>query len=126
MSESNGYLSPFIGDGYDESATIAAMPGKWSEVRINYRCYTADEESEVYAQAKLFPNRSQVAHFAGLMATKIVGWDIKDREGNKVPIEADTIKRLSPLFYDILLQYLNGTLPSDQRRAHLEADIKNS
>jgi hypothetical protein len=124
--ETNGYISPFIGDGYDESATIPAMPGKWSEVRLNYRCFSADEESEVYAKQKLFPAESAVAHFARLMATKIQGWDIKDREGKKLPVTAEAIKGLSPLFYDVLLQYVNGTLPSDQRKAHLEAEIKNS
>jgi hypothetical protein len=124
--ETNGYISPFIGDGYDESATIPAMPGKWSEVRINYRCISADEESEVYAKQKLFPARSPVAHFAELMATKIQGWNLKDREGNPVPVTAETIKGLSPLFYDVLLQYVNGTLPSDAMKTHLEAELKNS
>jgi hypothetical protein len=124
--ETNGYISPFIGDGYDESATIPAMPGKWSEVKIRYRCISADEESEVFAKQKLFPTRSSVAHFAELMATKIQGWDLKDRAGNKVPVTADAIKGLSPLFYDVLLQHINGTLPSDQMKTHLEGEVKNS
>jgi hypothetical protein len=60
------------------------------------------------------------------MATKIQGWNLKDREGNPVPVTAETIKGLSPLFYDVLLQYVNGTLPSDAMKTHLEAELKNS
>jgi hypothetical protein len=124
--ENNGYLSPFIGDGYDESATIPAVPGKWSEVRINYRCMSAEEESDTRNKAKLFPSESPVRHFARLFATKLQGWNIKDRDGNQLPINADNIAGLSPQFYDVLHSYLDGTMPSDTRRASLETELKNS
>jgi hypothetical protein len=126
MSENNGYISPFIGDGYDESATIPAVPGKWSEVKINYRCMSADEESETAGKCRLFPNDSRVRHFSRLFATKIVGWNIKTRDGKPLPIDADTIAGLSPQFYDTLHAYIDGTMPSDTMKATLEAEIKNS
>jgi hypothetical protein len=124
--EVNGYISPFIGDGYDERATIPAVPGRWSEVIINYRCMSADEESETAGKCRMFPNDSRVRHFARLFATKIVGWNIKDRDGKQLPINADTIAGLNPQFYDTLHAYIDGTMPSDSRKASLEAELKNS
>ena len=126
MSEQNGYWSPYIGDGYDEEATIPAHPGRWSEIKIRYRCMSADEESETRDKAKRFPGSSPVRHFAELFATKIQWWDLKDRAGKVVPITVDSIARLSPQFNDVLHSYLDGTLPSDEAKQRLEDHVKNS
>jgi hypothetical protein len=125
MSETNGYLSPLC-DGYDETALIPAHPGRWSEVRIWYRCMTAVENSEVLAKARLHEGTPMVKHWAELFAGKIQKWDLKNREGKPLPVTAENIQKLSPLFYDVLHSYIDGTLPSDTRKESLEAEIKNS
>jgi hypothetical protein len=128
MSEANGqvYSSPWIGDGYDEVATIPAHPGKWPEVQLHYRCISADEESEIREKAKRFNAKSPVRHFAELFATKISSWSLTDRHGKQLPVTADVIAALSPQFYDVLHGYLDGTMPSDVMRESLEAELKNS
>lgn len=127
MLEVNGTcVSPYLGDGYDEKASIPAHPGKWPEIIINYRCFTAVEDSETRNKLKLFPSLSPVGAFAELFATKISGWNLKDRKGQAVPVTAKNIGALDQEFFNVLHSYLDGTLPSDQRRASLEAEVKNS
>lgn len=101
MSESNGYLSPFIGDGYDRTATIGEIEGLWSKVRIRYRPAAAHEVSNTYKQAEINPTDAPIKYHAKLMAEKIINWDI--RNGNhKVPVTAENIERLNYGFYNIL------------------------
>lgn len=120
------YYSPFLGDGYDEVATIPARPGSWSEVRISYRRLSADENSEVQAKCRLFPHISRARHYAESFAAKITDWNLLDRDGKKVAISAENLSRLDVDFFDLLTEYLLGTLPSDATRTQLEDDLKNS
>lgn len=121
MSETNGYTcSPFVGDGYDYWATIAAKPGYWETTKIWYRCMTADEESVVRQKIRSDTSKSPVRHFAELFVTKLQRWDLKDHKGNIVAITADTLCSLISEFNDLLHAYFDGSLPSDEQREVLE------
>lgn len=126
VSESNGYLSPFIGDGYDKEATIPEIPGRWSAVRIRYRPMSADEESQCLVGLRLAPQQSMVRNYAEIMATKIIDWDIKDRDGKKLPVTADTICGLSPGFYDAIKAIVVDGVVMPSGESEAVADTKNS
>lgn len=110
------YLSPFIADGYTLTATIPAAPGHWSEVQIRYRPMSADDESEIWAKVRAFPLEPKSKFEADVMARKILGWDIKDRTGQKLSITAANIGRLSPQFFDVLKSYVDGTNTGEQEK----------
>jgi hypothetical protein len=118
VSEENGndYLSPFIPDGWTLKATIPAVEGHWSAVTIRYRPICADEEKEIFAKSQMFPGTPLTAFYAPVMASKIVGWDIKDPSGGKLEVTEQNIKRLSPQFYDMLRNYVDGTATGEQEK----------
>lgn len=126
MSESNGYLSPFVGDGYDKEATIPAVAGRWSAVRIRYRPMSADEESLALVGLRLAPQQSMVRNYAEVLAQKILDWDIKDRDGKKIPVTADNICGLAPAFYDALKTIVVDGVMLSTGESEAEADTKNS
>lgn len=112
MSESNGYVSPFIpiGDGYDRTATIAALPGLWSKVRFRYRPAAAHEVSAVYQRAARAEVAEVIEPHAELLARKIIDWNIKDAAGAKVAVTAEHIKQLNYDFYGVLRQTVYGEI----------------
>lgn len=137
MSETNGYISPYVGDGYDELINIPASPGQWSAAQVRIRRLSKDEESLIFARNRLNPTETSLARcYAEVLAggdgrkAKILGWDIKHKneKGELVtlPISADTICGLCPGFYDVLLAYIEGTLVTPTGETEAEVDVKNS
>jgi hypothetical protein len=130
MSESNGYLSPFIGDGYDRTAVVGAVEGLWSKVRIRYRLAAAHEVSGAYLRANLSPGEPPIKFHAPLLAEKIIGWDIKDQNGKAVERTAANIEQLNYGFYNTLRSVVYGELPAEDDVAEVkhetaEQDAKN-
>lgn len=103
MSE---YQSPFIDDGMEGEFTIDAVDGHWSAVKVRYRPFCQAEESAVMAKAALTPGVGTGTYYAELCATKIRAWDMKDREGNPVPITPQNICKLDSLFFELLREKL--------------------
>lgn len=138
MSETNDYVSPYVGDGYDELVTIPAVPGQWSAAQVRIRRLSADEESLIFTKKNLSPLTSMVSLYAEAFAgnpkegakAKILGWDLKRRDEKgqlmPLPISAESIRGLSPGFFDALKCRIDGSfvLPSGETQA--ESDEKNS
>lgn len=124
MSESNGHCTPWIGDGYDCDLTIPALAGRWPETKVKFRPLSADEESLVFYRHNKLGVPLGTA-YADALASKILGWNITDRNGRAVEINAKNIGALSPQFFDVLRSYIDGTnlLPSGEPAG--EADQKN-
>jgi hypothetical protein len=110
VPESDTYVSPFIEDGYTAEFTIPEIPGVSSPVFIRYRPLTAEDESIVRAKSRLNEDTPWVRLYAQLMVgdplkgvpAKLLGWDIKDRQGNAVPVTVDNICRQKEAFFDNL------------------------
>lgn len=133
MSDTNGYISPFIGDGYDIEQTIPAEAGRWSAVSIRYRPLSADEESLIFAKKNLQPTTPIVRLYAETFAgdgktvpPKLLGWDLKDRAGQPVKITADNLGKLSPQFWEEIKCRIDGTIVLPSGETEREADTKNS
>lgn len=102
MSESNGYQSPFIDDGMEGEFTIPAVDGFWSAVRVRYRPFGQSEESSVLAKSVLSPGEGTGKFYAELCAKKILGWDLKGRDGKPVEPTAENICKLNSQFFEVL------------------------
>lgn len=134
MERNEPCVSPFLGDGYDVEYTIPAVPGRWPAVRIRYRPLSADEESSIFARKNLDPAAPIVRLYAECFAgslkdrvpAKLLGWDLKDRDGKAVPISADNLRRLTPQFFAALQTVIDGSLVLDSGETQVETDVKNS
>lgn len=134
MQESNEYVSPFVGDGYDTEVTIPASPGQWSAVKLRYRPLSAVEESVIFAKKNLQPDEPITRFYAEAFApkppakAKILGWDLKRKneagELVPLPITAASIEGLSPPFFALLKGVIDGSFVLNGNS--LEADTKNS
>lgn len=117
MTTESDYQSPFIADGYTLKATIPAEPGRWSPITFRYRPMSPDEESEVWAQIRLSPGEPTTKFYAPIMASHILGWDIKTPDGKPVAITEDVLrKNISPQLYDVLKQYVDGSRAGEQEK----------
>jgi hypothetical protein len=125
-AEQEQYISPFIEDGYTADRTIPAVTGRWSAITIRFRPLSADEESLIFAKKNLAPTEPIVRFYAEAFAgdraagipAKLLGWDLKDRKGNKVEITADNLRhRLPPQLFDVIKAIIDGS--------SVETDIKN-
>ena len=136
MSETNGYISPYVGDGYDELVTIPAVPGRWSAVQVRFRRLSKDEESLIFAKKNLDPLSSLARLYAEVFVggngkkAKLLGWDLKRKnaqgELEPLPISVETICGLAPTFFDTLLGYVEGSILTESGETQAEADVKNS
>jgi|GEM_PF-4894090 len=136
MSETNGYLSPFIHDGLDRVGEVPESPGRWSACKFRYRPLSADEESVIHSKLRIAERSGQPASMARLYAEAFAGqagikgnlldWDVKDANGHKINVSVDTLCRLHPGFFDALLVTISGAgvLPSNETER--EAEAKNS
>lgn len=125
MSESNGYVSPVVSDGYTAEFTIPADPaGRWSATLIRYRPWCVEDESLVINNKGLNLDKSfarcYAEHLAGnpekLQPAKLLGWGVKDADGNPLKITADNLCRTREGFFDALLAAV---------KTQLEDDLKN-
>lgn len=132
MSQENGYISPWIPDGYQREETIPESPGRWSAVRIRFRPLSIDEESSIYARQRLSPNeplaRFYAEVFAGTPPNKgnLLDWDLKDHQGHKLMVTAQNIRQLDPAFFDALKAVIEGSVRLSSGETKAEAEVKNS
>jgi hypothetical protein len=104
-------------DGFTFKAVLPAVEGRWSAITFRYRPMSPDEESEIFARLRLEPTAPSIAFYAPVMAQKILGWDLKDHDGNAVPISEDVLrKRIPPQLFDAFKQYVDGTLMGDREK----------
>jgi hypothetical protein len=125
MSETNGYLSPVIEDGYNRVSVIPEREGRWNAVRLRWRKLSADEISAINARASLDLLGGYCQHYAKVMAEKILDWDVKMANGSKAPITAETIQRMDFDFYTDLRNVVSGERP-EWEEGGPQGDEKNS
>lgn len=133
VSDTNEFcVSPFL-DGYDLEQVIPAVPDMWPDVLVRFRPLSADDESQAYFRYNV-QGVPLVRAFADVIAgdpdngvpRKILGWDLKDRNGKLVPISSQNLGKLRPGFFDALKAVLYGVNPAKPEENETEADVKNS
>lgn len=104
----------FIDDGYTEMARIAAVEGVFPAVRFCFRPVTAGEFG-AYADRMQLANDIEARRItAEFLASKLVDWDIRRRDGTKVEITTDNLLRLKHMLYLKLFQIIVGETTSDE------------
>lgn len=91
------YVSAFVGDGQERTATIQddATPPRWTPFEIRYRPMSTDEELAVAAQSSLDPKKSVDEFYKPAVAKKLLGWDLKTNEGVKVDCTPENVGKLT-------------------------------
>jgi hypothetical protein len=102
----------FIDDGYTERGYFREVSGHYPEIRLEYRPLLVAERTDAFdASDKLTPREGQIAA-AEIMANRIKWWDLKDRNGNSVPITSETLQKVKPNLFENLWALIAGVSPS--------------
>lgn len=115
----------FIDDGYTVTGYIARRPGLHPAITFEFRAMTQPE----CARAKHHLNNARTpeegeGHAAGVIAKRLVSWDIKKRDGKMVDITQENVIRVQPMaFYDMWCQVLGVRGPDAMPRAENAADL---
>lgn len=110
-------VSGYIDDGYTEQAVIPARQGKWAELRLAFRSLSAGEQAEYALRAALADDAALPRLAAGLLAGKIVAWNLRDGRGRPARVTAGNLLRLNSALFAALAERVLGSAD--------EADLKN-
>lgn len=101
--------SPFYEDGYTRLITIPSTLTGFAPVRLTYRPIVEDEQAKGKKWCELNKDKPPTDYYAPLLATKVLGWDLKNQAGAAVPCDKEaSYRRLSPNFYPVLLDIVAG------------------
>lgn len=120
-------ISGYLNDGYSEMGFIAAAPGLYPALTFTFRpMLPADYAamlgvltSDRYVQIR--------KDMAAAIAKRVSEWDLRDRQGQAVPITTDAILYLKEPLLVRLFNIVSCRQPSDEQDSpiDLEGDAKN-
>lgn len=91
-------LSAFIDDGYNREGLIAEAPRQWPAIAFTYRPLSAVEFAEQSVKWKGQDDAAWHRAIAGVLARKLVAWDVRTAAGASVEIsEANLLRLLHPV-----------------------------
>lgn len=100
-------------DGYTEKGFIKATPGLHGDLRFEYRPFLVGPRSKLLRELESLAQEKQDAILAMTFVDRLTEWDLKDQEGNPVPVTLDKARRLKPSLFYRLWAILLGTDASD-------------
>jgi hypothetical protein len=110
-------------DGYTIDHTIPESPGFYPAVTIKFRPATVTEfsaaQKAVAEAARVDPAKGEKIA-AEAMAKQIVGWDLKDHNGNDVTPTAEMLTKLEPNLSGEVYKLVMGMSPVSDREAALK------
>jgi len=98
-----------IDDGYDYPGFIAERPGIHPALRFRYRPALPEEREEVTR----YQGRAFIVEVTDLLTTKVIGWEVRDRQGLPRPVASDTLRRLQPDLLQAMIGVVLGWRPND-------------
>lgn len=124
-------MRPYIGDGHDITFYVEGRTGLYPPCRFRGRLMGHHQSAAVLQQAK-DDAKNEDKIFAAAIADRIVGCSYLDEEskewkplddhnGNKLPINAETIGGLAYFLFCRLRDIVLGMLPADIDPATCEA-----
>lgn len=106
----------FIPDGYTRPGYIRRVPGLHGALRFTYRPLLPDERDALVRET----GKRSAAEFGALtrkmLQKHVTEWDNK-HEGQALPIDNETLRRLPPPMYTKLENIVSGYTPSDLEEA---------
>jgi hypothetical protein len=113
--------SAYIDDGYSLTKTIPAVDGVHDEVVFSYRPITLADVSRYNHQLATLPESEHDAMIAGLLAGKIISWNLRASDNSPVPVSTAAMLMVLPVvFWAIFKACFRGTHSGD-----LEENAKN-
>ncbi|MFA5262241.1 MAG: hypothetical protein WC378_00340 [Opitutaceae bacterium] len=104
-------------DGYTMPGFVEARPGLNEEVRFSYRPMTAVQQAGFNAGlANLVDTPRNPANFlkrSEVLFSRLVSWDVVDRNGDPVALDLDAVRHLSPEVFWKMYGIVSGTIPTD-------------
>lgn len=93
-------LSGMIEDGYEENGYIAEVPRLHPALRFRFRPMTSGERAAAMREMERAlkspnPKMSEIIS-ARMMASRVLEWDLKNGEGETVPINEEMMLKVKP------------------------------
>lgn len=116
------HVSDYLEDGYTAKAGIAPVDGVHNGIAIEWRpCLAADTSRVMDAKT----DAAYIDAIVGLVAEKLLRWNLKNSRGEVVPITKENVGRVRRRLLDpIANAVIFGDLP-DGTKVDVEADLKN-
>jgi hypothetical protein len=104
--------SSVLYEGYTAKGYIEAVPRLYDELRFTYRPVQAIERQKLIASMnKLGDKHTEVT--MGLVASRLVSWELKDDQGKDYPIGKESVMLLQPQLWVKLSNIVLGFDASD-------------
>ena len=100
-------MQNFIDDGYTQAGFIAAREGMHDDLRFTYRPMLPEEVDKVQAVLEREDVLASHAAIRGVLIDKLKDWS------DKLPITADSLRRLRPVLWNRIYLIVAGRQPSD-------------
>lgn len=103
----------YISDGYTEHGFIKDMPGLHQALRFDFRPMTVADRDDWQSITDGEVPAEQAKITSRVISKKIIKWNLKDHQGQPIPVSSDAITRLKPALYVRLVAIISGSGPSD-------------
>lgn len=119
-------FSAFIDDAYTETGFIPEVDRLYPSITFDFRPMTVAEWMQYVHEADVLKLNEVQANQSKLIASHLVKWNLRDRSGNIVPINPQTMQKLKPQLSSKLFKIVSGQEPSESVPVDPEAsDAKN-
>lgn len=85
-------MAKALNDGYTRPGYIRAFPGFHPAVRLDYRRASLEEQMLWTSKYDVGEPADRIEFATEFIARKLVKWDLKDKNGRLVPLNADSLK----------------------------------
>ena len=103
----------YLRDGYTAKAFIKTVPGLHGALRFEHRPLLVEERTAWMIQAEKSGPLEADKVTARVMASRLVVWDLRDKNGASVAKSADAILGLPPRMFQKLVGIIAGSEPTD-------------
>lgn len=100
-------------DGCEEKGYIEPQRNLHPGMRFKFRPFLIDERTRLLALNRELTADAQHQNTLEQIAVRITEWNLRDRNGQPIPIAAKTLGTLKPKLYDRVLGIITGLDGSD-------------
>lgn len=109
--------SPFIPDGFTNTANIESPDGRWDAFQIEYRPAVSAETRRATASGT--PDQEEQRETA-FLKNKLVSWSLTDGTGSAIPINEQNIGRLTFSAKQAMIAVICGFTANNQPKPDAE------
>lgn len=117
-------LLAFIPDGYTETGILREVPGLHPRIKFRFRPLLIEQRVEYFAVAEKLQGMQLRRLVALHLSRQLVDWDLKDPQGNVIPLTPEAILRLKPRVFDRLFEIIAGEAAPDELPEQTPAEVE--